>query len=86
VVGKAVIESQHHRLTRRIAADAGEPRNPATHVERGMKMRRCKLKGSDTVHIFNPTTKKTLCGKKYKPWKFISTIKEVDCPDCIEKS
>ena len=49
-------------------------------------MRRCKVKGSDTVHIFDPVRKKTLCGKRYKAWKFIATIKEADCDDCIEKS
>lgn len=49
-------------------------------------MRRCKVKGSDTVHYFDPVRKKTLCGKSYKAWRFIATIKEADCDDCIKKS
>ena len=49
-------------------------------------LRRCKFKGKDnTVHYFDPLRKKTLCGKAYKAWKLIATIKEVTCDICIEK-
>jgi hypothetical protein len=50
------------------------------------EMRRCRIKNSDVVHLFDPVRKKTLCDKKYSAFKMTVTTKPADCPKCLERS